>query len=153
MSEWFALKLAQNICCSPIYDHFRVSVQIVILRLIAFSGTTYKVCFRHSLPNTRMDFCAQFLMFQTMHQFIQVFGAKVLFRKASRLVSGGPRNAQNSDFVKDVLKKSTFKQFAFETSSKPLQERFWVVLGSQISLRKTPKGESTNAGLRSKHCR
>ena len=32
-----------------------------------------------------------------LHKFIQVFEAKVLFRKASRLVSGGPRKGQNSD--------------------------------------------------------
>ena len=48
-------------------------------------------------------------MFQTKPYIINVFEAKNLFMVGSKLVLEGPRNAKNSDFVKDILQKSTFQ--------------------------------------------
>ena len=50
--------------------------------------------------------------------------------------------------LRTSLKNKLFKQFAFETSSKPLLERFWVVLGPQIRPEGAFQGGSTNHDFR-----
>ena len=74
-----------------------------------------------------MTFFDQFLVFQTKPYIINVFEPKNLFMIGSKLVLGGPRNAKNSDFVKDILQKSTFQAIRIsdlvKTTSGPLLGR------------------------------
>ena len=79
------------------------------------------------VPSSSMTFFGLFLVFQTIHQVIHVSKAQILFRRVPKSVSGRPWTAKNSDFVNDILQKSTFQairiQDLVKTASGTLLDR------------------------------